>query len=292
MVRYAQKPEGDKEKKVTFFSKEAVKCPVCDAAFHREELFSGRVNAAELTDELHRQYTPMAAFGEVYPLVYDVTVCPSCFYAAFKYDFSLLPPKCKEELQSGISKRLDAVQRVFSGIDFQSQRGLVEGAASYYLALICYDQFPKDFSPIAKQAISAVRAGWLCDYLDAKRPGENYAFVARMFKDKARILYRASIEYETKRKQQMSAVRWLGPDTDKNYGYEGVLYLAAILEYKYGPKDDEARRAELLESSRLTIAKMFGLGKKTKSKPGPLLDKARALYDELTAFLKKEDVDE
>jgi uncharacterized protein (DUF2225 family) len=37
---------------------------------------------------------------------------------------------------------------------------------------------------------------------------------------------------------------------------------------------------------------MFGLGKKTKSKPGPLLDKARELYDRLKAELQDGDDEE
>ena len=95
------KGKDDKEKKITFFSKEAVRCPVCGSAFHREELFSGRVNAGDLTDELHRKYIPMRNFGEVHPLVYDVTVCPSCFYASFRSDFSAVPQKILSALAGG-----------------------------------------------------------------------------------------------------------------------------------------------------------------------------------------------
>ena len=69
MVRYAQKPESDKERKVTFISKEPVICPVCETPFNREELFSGRVNAGDLTDELHRTYLPTHNYGEVHPLL-------------------------------------------------------------------------------------------------------------------------------------------------------------------------------------------------------------------------------
>ena len=93
MVRYAQKPDSEKEKKVTFISKEPIVCPVCEASFNREELFSGRVNAGDLTDELHRTYIPMHSYGEVHPLVYELTVCPSCWYSAYKYDFLGLPSK-------------------------------------------------------------------------------------------------------------------------------------------------------------------------------------------------------
>ncbi|HTX72590.1 MAG TPA: DUF2225 domain-containing protein [Rectinemataceae bacterium] len=290
MVRYAQKPDrDDKERKITFISKEATRCPVCDASFRREELFSGRVNAGELTDELHRTYIPMQAYGEVHPLVYDVTVCPSCWYAAYKTDFLGIPPKVVHPLSEGIAARVEAVQRLFSPLDFSSPRGLMEGAASYYLAMLCYEHFSKEYSPAIKQGISALRAAWLCTELEEKHGGQNYGYAAKVFYSKARFLYRVAVESEQKGKESLTTVKWLGPDTDKNYGYEGVLYLVAVLELKYGPTADEAKRAELLTDAKRTVAKMFGLGKKTRTKPGPLVDKVRDLYDMLKAELKQED---
>ncbi|HSV56522.1 MAG TPA: DUF2225 domain-containing protein, partial [Magnetospirillaceae bacterium] len=158
----------DREKKITFFSREAVGCPVCGSAFHREELFSGRVSAGDLTDELHRKYIPMRDFGEVQPLAYDATVCPSCFYAALRSDFHSPPTKALAALQAEKESRITRVQRVFEGLDFQGHRRILEGAASYYLGLICYEHFPKDFSPTMKGALCALRAAWLCGYLHEK----------------------------------------------------------------------------------------------------------------------------
>jgi hypothetical protein len=82
-------------------------------------------------------------------------------------------------------------------------------------------------------------------------------------------------------KEPLSGGRNFGPDTDKNYGYEGVLYLTALLELKYGSRLDPGRRAAALGESKRAIAKLFGLGKSSKAKPGPLLEKARDLYDNL-----------
>ena len=79
-----QKKHEKKPGKTTFLSKESIQCPVCDGSFKREELFSGRVNVHDLTDELHRLYKPTSAYGEVIPLIYEVDVCPHCFYAAFQ----------------------------------------------------------------------------------------------------------------------------------------------------------------------------------------------------------------
>ncbi len=290
MIRPSTHPEReDKERKVTFIAKDSTHCPVCDATFKREELFSGRVNAGDLSDELHRSYIPMQAYGEVHPLVYDVTVCPSCWYAAFKSDFLAAPERARGELLDSISRRIEAAQRVFEPLDFGGSRGLVEGAASYYLAMLSYETFTKDFSPTIKQGLSALRAAWLCQELDARRPGENFAYMAEIFHRKARFLYRLAVELDQKGEERLSEVKWLGPDTDKNYGYEGVLYLQGVLELKYGPRGDEAGRAERLDASRRAIAKMFGLGRRSKSKPGPLLDKARELYERLKEELNADD---
>jgi len=68
-----------------------------------------------------------------------------------------------------------------------------------------------------------------------------------------------------------------------------VLYTAAILELKYGPNDDQAIREERLKAAKVSVARMFGFGKKNKSKPGPLLEKARDLYERLKRELSEGD---
>lgn len=289
MARPLVKPEKDeKERKVTFAAKEQITCPVCEASFRREELFSGRVNAGDLTDELHRTYIPMHQWGEVEPLVYDLTVCPSCWYAAWKPDFGGPGPKQRQALSDGTASRVEAVQIILQPVDFGSPRSLAEGAASYYLSMLCYEHFPKEFAPTFKQALSALRAAWLFDILDKRRPGEHFDFVTATLYHKARFLYRRSIELDQTGKEPLASVKWFGPDTDKSYGFEGVIYLTGALEFKYGPKADAAKRTAALDSSKRAIAKLFGLGKKTKSKPGPLLDKARDLYDLLKSEVSGE----
>jgi len=288
MVRYA-KPKEEKEKKVTFFSKESIQCPVCETLFKREELFQGRVNAGDLTDELHRLYTPMAAFGEVQPLVYELTVCPSCYYSAFKSDFLPGALKCKDVLEAEAEKRIKASQTLFPALDFQNFRRIDEGAASYFLAMMCYEHMNKDFSPTAKQAMCAIRAAWLFEILNTKFPKQNFDAVMLMFYKKALFLYKLAMEYEQKKVESISAVKYLGPDTDKNYGYEGVIYLCGLLEYKYGQTENQEARTLELDRGMRGIARMFGLGKKSKNKPGPLLEKGRLMYETLKKELKQEE---
>ena len=84
----------------------------------------------------------------------------------------------------------------------------------------------------------------------------------------------------------------MGPDTDKNYGWDGVIYLCGLLEYKYGQREDEALRLKKLDESKIAIARIFGLGKTTKEKQGPLLEHSRNLYEALTKLLDGQDVDD
>jgi uncharacterized protein len=274
---------SDKEKKVTFFSKDAIHCPVCDSAFHREELFSGggRLNADVMTDELHRTYLASAKVGEVHPLIYPVTVCPSCYFAALQSDFTSANQKVTAALHDDIGKRIESVQTVFPALEFNAPRKLQEGVASYFLAMRCYDSFTKDYAPTIKQGICALRAAWLLGYLHAKLPNDNYDYLQGLFYRKALFFYKYAVEKETKGKEPLSTAKNLGPDTDKNYGYEGVLYLCGLLELKYGSDEDVEKRKQNLLYHKRTIAKMFGLGRSSKSKPGPLMEKARELYDRL-----------
>jgi uncharacterized protein (DUF2225 family) len=75
---------------------------------------------------------------------------------------------------------------------------------------------------------------------------------------------------------------------DKNYAYEGALYLSGFLQFKYGVSDSPGRAASLGEAKR-TIAKIFGLGRSSRDKPGPLLEHARNLYDAINRELNESD---
>jgi uncharacterized protein (DUF2225 family) len=281
----------DRELKLSFISKEEYVCPVCDTAFHREELLSGsgRLIAGELTDELRRLYQPSAKYGEVYPLAYAAIVCPECWFASMDKDFSSLPKGVKKQARAYEDKRKVDVSRIFPNVDFYGPRNLINGAASLYLVVVCYDFYPKECSPTIKQGIAALRAGWLLDDMDKKYPGQHYDWVALLFKKKAQFFYSEAIQREQRGTETLSAVTIFGPDTDKNYAYEGALYLYGLLKLKYGARDDREQWCVALRDAKRTIAKIFGLGKSSKSKPGPLLEHARQLYQRLSEELNETD---
>ncbi len=283
--------KNDKKISITFYSKDQIECPICGAKFKREELMTGggRMIAGTLTDELHRLYEPSAKFGEVFPLVYTLTVCPKCHYSAFPQDFSILDKDSLNRIYEHMQDRYASVKELFSSVNFAQARGLGEGAASYYLAILCYEQVSTKFSPTIKQAICSLRAAWLFDEMARKYPEENYDYMVSLLYRKALFFYRRAVELESTGKEMIANMKSFGPDVDKNYGYDGVLYLSALLETKYGSTIDPEQRRELLAQQRRSLAKMFGLGKSSKNKPGPLLDHARNLYERIVAELNAEE---
>jgi uncharacterized protein len=287
MQRMTKPAEEKKELHITYFSKESTKCPICDSAFYRENLLSGggRLNAGPLTDELRRDWLPSGKYGDIFPLIYEVTVCPSCYFAAYPSDFAITSEKIKAPLVQEISSRITETQLVFPRLDFASPRKIIEGAASYYLVMRCYDHFSKEFCPTFKQALSALRTAWLFDSLHRKFPQEHYNYLKDIFYGKALFLYKQAMEFEQKGKEPIGGIKNFGPDTDKSYGYEGIIYEIGVLEFKYGQREDLIKRAEALQAAKIAIGKMFGFGKSSKNKPGPLLEKARELYDRMAAEL-------
>ncbi|MDR1100320.1 MAG: DUF2225 domain-containing protein [Treponema sp.] len=281
----------ERDLKVSFLSKKEYTCPVCETAFHKEELLSGggRLIAGALTDELHRLYEPSAKYGEVFPLAYQAAVCPECWFASMDADFSLLPEKERPTAFNDRDKRIADTRLIFPALDFHEPRGLAEGAASQYLVLTCYEYYSKETSPTIKQGLAALRAAWLLDDMDRKNSGQHYDWLAVLFRRKAQFFYSEAIAREQSGRESLSGIQGFGPDTDKNYAYEGVLYLTAYLQYKYGPAGDPARRKISLEEARRTIAKLFGMGKSSRDKPGPLLEHAREIYDAINKELNEFD---
>lgn len=288
---HKKEPANKKIGNLTYYGKEQFECPVCKTKFKKEELHQGggRLIAGDLTDELRRLYVPSERYGEVIPLLYNIAVCPKCFYASFPADFRLPSSTIIEKLYASTQERYNSMEKLFPKLDFNEPRGIYEGTASYYLAIICYQYFDKKFSPTVKQAICSLRLAWLFDTLNEKAPGENYDYLSKLLYHKATFLYRKSLFNEEKGREIMSSAKNLGPDIDKNYGYDGIIYLIALLQYKYGQRKDTEKRQKELKKQKSNLAKMFGLGKTSKEKPGPLLELARKLYDLLKEELKEDD---
>jgi uncharacterized protein (DUF2225 family) len=278
------------EQGVSYFAKKTVKCPVCGTDFSREEMLSGggRMIAGNLTDELRRLYEPSAKFGAIYPLMYTVGACPSCHTAFFWKDFDEIhDPESLANLRGKSEARHESAAAIFPHYDLRRPKTLLDGAAVHYLALLTYENArAKESSPTAKQALLSLRLAWLCGDLNGLYPGRNYDYIQGIFYHKAAFLYGQALEYETTGVEPLSNTLNFGPDIDKNYGYTGLLYLSAILECKYGQRENLAARLKTLDSYKRNIAHVFGLGRSNKNKPLPLLEHARNLYDKIRDELK------
>jgi uncharacterized protein (DUF2225 family) len=284
-----KKQTEDRDLKITFQSKKEYECPVCNNLFRKEELLSGggRLIAGKLTEELHRLYEPSAKYGEVFPLVYQSIVCPECWFSSNETDFHNIPQNKKQIARKETDKRKKETRLIFPYADFKENRTLMEGAASLYLTLRCYDFYNIQASPTIKQGVTSLRCAWLLDELNTKYSGQHYDWLATLFRRKAEYLYNQALAREQTGKETLSAMKIFGPDTDKNYAYEGMLYMCAYLRYNFGAAHNAEARKFSLEDARRTIAKLFGMGKASKDKPGAFLEHARRLYDTINRELSE-----
>lgn len=291
---YGVKKESDKKKPaLSYWSKEKCTCPVCHKEFDREVMLSGqgRMIAGGLTDELHRIFEPSKKYGRIYPLVYDIGACPNCCTALFWSDFKDMKNKdAMEAMYSHSEKRKKAVNAVFPYFDLHRQRSLFDGCAMYYLALLTYDDADPDILPTIKRAVISLRLAWLTKELNERCPGHNYDYISKVLYNKATFFYEQAVINETNRIEKSSTLNNSGPDMDKNYGWDGVIYLCGLLEYKYGQKEDQQLRLKKLTDAKTSIARIFGLGKSSKAKPGPLLEKSRDLYDKLSLEVSDDNI--
>ena len=288
-----QKESNEKSPSITYWAKEKIICPVCGKQFSQEVMHKGggRMIAGDLTDELHRNFEPSKKFGQVYPLLYDIGCCPRCNTGFLWKDFNDVKDKSSiERIMNSQDKRKKSVETVFPYYDLRHERTLFDGCAMYYLALLTYEEVDVAYAPTFKRGMISLRLAWLCKELDKVCPGYNYAYIAEVFYRKALFFYQQTLANELARVESIETILNFGPDMDKNYGYDGVIYLSGLLEYKYGQHEDLEARLKKLEDAKKSIARIFGLGKSSKAKPGPLLEVARSLYDKLSAELSASNI--
>ncbi len=285
--------EEEKKPIVTYWAKELVRCPVCKKNFKQEVMHKGggRMIAGDLTDELRRNFEPSKKYGVVYPVMYDVGCCPQCQCALLWRDFvDIKDPDTFRRIDENSEKRKQQVETIFPHYNLKKERNLYDAAAFHYLALLTYEDVDTAYAPTFKKGMISLRLAWICSDLDKLCPGHNFSYIAQVFYRKALFFYEQTVEFEQSGAEKVEVVYNLGPDIDKNYGYDGVLYLSVLLDYKYGQREDLGARLKKLDNNKHTIARMFGLGKSSKSKPGPLLQVARDVYDAINKELKDNDI--
>ncbi|UER67235.1 DUF2225 domain-containing protein [Borrelia sp. BU AG58] len=276
--------------KISYFTKYEIKCPLCDHKFRKEDLLTGssRLISGELRVDLKREYVRNERYGDIYPRIYSITVCPNCYLAAFPNEFNAIPVglQTKQMLVNCEQKRKGIKTLFEDNLNFDQPRGLKEGAASYILAMMCYEYFDKSRNPTLNQAKCAIRAAWVFEDLHKENPNKNYNYLQKIFYYKAAYLYKSTIEKEQDNSEPISNEAVFGPDTDKNYGYDSVLYLSGLLEYFYGNKDNKEYRYNQLVEIKTVLSKIAGMGKSSREKPSILLDKIKEVYFKISKEIK------
>ena len=288
---------GDKQgfiPKVTFLAKKPTVCPVCENSFFLETLLSGggRLFADVVTDTLHRKYQPSKKYGKVYPLIYTAIVCPNCFFSSLQNDFLTIPEEKKqiEELKTLTNERIEFANKlVGKQVDFTQYRTLESGAAGYALAILCYDYYNRKALPVIKQAICSLRTAYLFEELDQENKDQYYKYVSELFYKKALFFYKRALKLNHSKEQVMETLKVYGPDLDKNYGYDGIIYLIGTLTYKYGIKNNKSKRKEELLEARTYLSKLFGFGKSDFDKPKEIVEKSKDFYEHIAKELKEID---
>ncbi|MGL1890248.1 MAG: DUF2225 domain-containing protein [Spirochaetaceae bacterium] len=277
-----------KKGKISFYAKNNTVCPVCSHSFAKEELLSGggRMNAGNLTEELHRLYIPTIKYGDVHPLIYTVAVCPECLYSAYLSDFENISTEAVHKLADSKAERKGEAKNLFPRYKFNQNRTIQEGILSYILAIMCYDKMEHSHQPLFRQGLSALRAAWLCHDYHLNDPGENFDYLSGIFYRKAQFFYTEVVLAEADEREFYEDIPNFGPDIDHNHGYDGALFLAGLLEYKYGPKDNKKARLKSLGSAKITISRIVGMGKSSKSKPSDFVENARDLHSQIKNELK------
>ncbi len=284
-----EEEKGESSNKVSFLAKEDTVCPICEEKFKIEKMLSGRgrLNAGNLTDELRRIYIPTPKYGVVNPLFYVIVTCPNCFYSAYEQDFKNIPPSNIDKLRNDIVKRKKFVYDSFGPIDFKRERKVLEGMVSLIMAQYSYAFFPQKVAPTTKIAISALRAAWLASDLEAEKNDKFFGDLKITLYKKAYNYYSKSFALLNSGKENVEAAGFLGPDLDKNYGFNGFLFLYGVLLYKYGLEDiaDNAEKIRIASDVKSIIGRIFGSGRSSKDKNVQFLDMAKDLYDKYAKLI-------
>ncbi len=289
-MKDAKADASQQGKKISFRSKDLIKCQVCATDHQKEQLFmgGGRLIAGNLTKDLRRIYEKNKKFGRVNPNDYVINVCPKCLYASFPKDWNLNQEDLSR-IKGSIGDRRANLERILGPIDFNLDRNLVLGAASYLLAIDCYQLRGPGVAPTPKKGVSAIKGAWYFDDLHSEFPTIGFDKIKDLLYRKATVWYASTLEMMTSGTEPVDlASQVLGPDTDNNWGFDGVIYLNSFLTMKYKEQlaHTPEKQLDLLVKAKRSLAKLYGGGKASKSKPSAILELAKETYDDMNATIE------
>ncbi len=276
--------------KISYFNKDKISCPVCGTKFHLENHFTGqgRLNSQGLTNDLRRLYSPTKKFGMVYPLIYHNIVCPECWFSALPEDFyfdAKKPTYDLDELKSFSEARKAHAQEIFPEVNFAKSRNLESGLISHFLAIASYQHYHSFSLKTAKIALLALRASWVIDDIieNSSHDAKKMKYLKEYFRFLAFKKFSSYYEqYYSPKKSKFIEINYHGPDIDYDYGYKAFMYIFIYLSFEFvdtvSPLEEKIK---VLNRNKITLAKIFGLGRSSKKNPSPFLENSRAFYEVL-----------
>lgn len=283
-------PVNEKVPHVTFFSKNLITCPACGTEFQREELQTGRgrINAGDLTDELRRLYIPTQKYGTVNPLIYPIVVCPECFFAGLPSDMQKMTETQISKINKDKANRLNLIRKLFGEtLNFKDYRNAITGLGSYILAFMNTIHLSKEFSPTARRGLYTLRAAWLADDVYKKTNLTHFKNLQQEMYRQALINYENALERQMKNIEPFDGFVWMGPDVDTNFGYDGMLYITAVLTLKNLDLFSREEQIYKIGRTKIVLSKIFGIGKSNKEKPKALVSQSKNLYMTANNILKE-----
>lgn len=283
---------ASQNRKISFRAKDNSVCPVCNEVHQKEQMFQGggRLIAGKLTQELRRLYEKNKKFGRVGPNDYILSFCPKCLYTSFTKDWDSISPQEAEELRMSSDQRRSFLEKILGPLNFYEDRNIALGAASYLLAIECYQKRGSSVAPTPKKALSAIRAAWYFEDLNNEFPDLNFSKVRDFLYKKAAIYYSSTLELMQTGAEPVDSIQgMLGPDSDNNWGFDGVVYLNAYLTRKFLDQlaDKKEDQLNLLIKAKRMLARLYGSGKSSKGKPSAIIEMARELYDEYGVLIEE-----
>lgn len=124
-----EKEEKTKTKLEESIWEKEVSCPICGNSFITHNYRTKSLNIINKESDFHEIYEV------INPLVFDMWVCPECYYAAKKEDFENIDVKLIERFVKDRSLR----KKIAENADFKLMRNYETGIISYELAINCYE---------------------------------------------------------------------------------------------------------------------------------------------------------
>lgn len=278
------------DNQISFFLKDATDCPVCENKFHIEVLRSGRgrLNTAKLEMDLRRSYIPSKQFGHIYPLIYNIVVCPNCWFACFKEHFHkdiFNYKEIKAFQKQRIEQALYLIKTDF--IDFNQSRNLESGLVSFFLAMHCYNFIPQNVLQEFCRGLCALRASWVIKDICEEKKDLDFNYLLIHFRYLARVAYEKTLICIEGSNVDLSILS-MGPDIDHDYKFNGIVYMTAFLDHEFIEliKNDKEKIIKL-EQSAIKLSKVFAVGKISRQSPSLLVEKVLLLYDDIKESIEK-----